>query len=159
MADEIEHKFLIANNQWKNHIERSSEYKQGYLISDDKRSVRIRISSNKAWLNIKSATIGTFRKEFEYEIPLEEGTEILETLCEKPLVEKTRHFVTYKQHLWEIDVFTGDNADLIVAEVELQKIDEQFEKPEWLGKEVTDDLRYYNNSLSKNPYKNWKGDL
>jgi len=156
MAEEIEHKFLIQNEDWKENVHLSSEYKQGYLISDNKRSVRIRTSNNKAWLNIKSATIGTHRQEFEYEIPLEEGKEILETLCEIPLIEKIRHLVTYKQHTWEIDVFSGDNTGLTVAEIELSKIGEYFEKPNWIGKEVTEDRRYYNNSLCKNPFKNWK---
>ncbi len=156
MAQEIEHKFLIKNNDWVEHVDKSSEYKQGYLISDDKRSIRVRISNNTAWLNIKSASIGTLRQEYEYEIPLEEGKEILNTLCEKPMIEKIRHFVPYKQHLWEIDVFSGDNEGLVVAEVELSKVGEAFEKPPWLGNEVTDDIRYYNNQLCKNPYKDWK---
>lgn len=155
MAQEIEHKFLLKNDNWKTEVCKSVHYKQGYLISDKKRSVRIRTSDNKAWLNIKSATVGTSRQEFEYEIPFEEGIEILSTLCKKPLIEKIRHFVTFKQHLWEIDVFSGDNQGLTVAEVELTVIGEHFEKPNWLGKEVTDDIRYYNNSLCKNPYKNW----
>ena len=156
MAIEIEHKFLIKNDAWKNGISKSSEYKQGYLVSDSKRSIRIRISSNKAWLNIKSTTIGTHRQEYEYEIPLAEGIEILDSLCEKPLIEKTRHFVPFEQHLWEIDVFTGDNEGLIVAEIELSKTGEPFKIPDWVDKEVTHDLRYYNNNLCKNPYKYWK---
>ncbi len=159
MAKEIEHKFLIKNNDWKAEIDKSTKYKQGYMVSDDKKSVRIRVSDNKAWLNIKSATIGTYRQEFEYQIPLEDGLEILNTLCEKPIIEKTRHLVSYKQHTWEIDVFTGDNTELIVAEVELAEVGEHFEKPSWAGEEVTTDIRYYNNSLCKNPYKNWKHEL
>ncbi len=156
MALEIEHKFLIINNDWKNHIRNSVSYKQGYLVSDKSRSVRIRTSTDTAWLNIKSATIGNHRNEYEYQIPFSEGLEILNTLCEKPLIEKTRHFVPFKQHLWEIDVFEGDNMGLIVAEIELTTIDETFSIPGWAGTEVTDDLRYYNNSLCKNPYKNWR---
>lgn len=156
MAIEIEHKFLIKNDAWKNSISKSSEYKQGYLVSDSKRSIRIRISNNKAWLNIKSATIGTHRQEFEYEIPLTEGTEILNSLCEKSLIEKIRHFVPFEQHTWEIDVFTGDNEGLIVAEIELSRTGESFKIPDWIDKEVTADLRYYNNNLCKNPYKHWK---
>jgi len=155
MALEIEHKFLLKNNDWKNKVTKSTEYKQGYLISDSKRSVRIRTSDNKAWLNIKSATIGNHRQEYEYEIPLTEAEEILDTLCEKPLIEKTRHLVPYEQHIWEIDVFMGDNDGLIVAEIELKEIGEFFCKPDWTGKEVTEDLRYYNNQLCKNPYKYW----
>ena len=156
MALEIEHKFLLKNNDWKDLAHKSSEYKQGYLISDGKRSVRVRVSDDKAWLNLKSATIGTVRQEFEYEIPTDEGIEILNTLCEKPIIEKIRYFITYEQHIWEIDVFSGDNDGLTVAEVELSKVGEKFSKPSWVDKDVTDDLRYYNNSLCKNPYKNWK---
>ena len=156
MALEIEHKFLLKNNDWKKNITKSSRYKQGYLISDNKKSIRIRTSNDKAWLNIKSATIGTHRHEYEYEIPFSEGEEILNTLCEKPLIEKTRHLVPYNQHTWEIDVFTGDNEGLVVAEIELTYVDEPFSKPAWIDKEVSDDLRYYNNQLCKHPYKNWR---
>ena len=155
MALEIEHKFLLKNNDWQKDITKSSRYKQGYLISDNKKSIRIRTSNDKAWLNIKSATIGTHRHEYEYEIPFSEGEEILNTLCEKPLIEKTRHLVPYNQHTWEIDVFTGDNEGLVVAEIELTHVGEPFSKPAWIDKEVSDDLRYYNNQLCKHPYKNW----
>lgn len=156
MALEIEHKFLTINNDWQQAVSKSIKYQQGYLISDNKRSVRIRISDNKAWLNIKSATIGSQRHEYEYEIPLSEGIELLNTLCEKPLVEKMRYFVPHHQHLWEVDVFSGDNDGLIVAEIELSKIGESFEKPSWVGKEVTSERRYYNNSLCQKPYKDWQ---
>jgi len=155
MALEVEHKFLLANDDWRPLVERSVHYKQGYLSSSPMSSVRVRISDSHAWLNIKSATIGTHRQEFEYEIPLADADAILETLCHKPLVEKMRHFVHYEQHLWEIDEFTGDNAGLIVAEIELSQIGESFAKPSWIGEEVTDDLRYYNNNLSRHPYKDW----
>ncbi len=155
MAIEIEHKFLVKNNNWKKQIKYSSNYKQGYLISDSKRSVRIRISDDKAWINIKSATIGNNRQEFEYEIAFEDGLEILNTLCEKPILEKTRYFVPNKQHMWEVDVFEGDNKGLIVAEIELSTIEESFDIPDWAAKEVTDDLRYYNNNLCKKPYRKW----
>ena len=155
MPIEIEHKFLIKDDSWKQSIEKSIQYKQGYMISDNKRSVRIRISDQKSWLNIKSATIGTHRQEFEYEIPYNEGLEILGSLCEKPYIEKTRYIVKHQLHTWEIDVFSGDNEGLIVAEIELKTIGEAFEKPEWLGNEVTSERKYYNNSLCKEPYKNW----
>lgn len=156
MALEIEHKFLVKNDDWKSVIQKSSVYKQGYLVSDKKRSIRVRISDDKAWLNIKSATIGISRQEYEYEISPNDGVEILNSLCEKPIIEKTRHFVANEGHVWEIDVFSGDNYGLIVAEIELSAIGEHFSKPHWLGKEVTEDLRYYNNNLCKTPYKNWK---
>ncbi|MGR8930931.1 MAG: CYTH domain-containing protein [Gammaproteobacteria bacterium] len=155
MALEVEHKFLLANDDWRNEIDHSEHYKQGYLSSSPLSSVRVRISDRHAWLNIKSATIGTHRQEFEYEIPLNDANTILDELCHKPLVDKMRHFVRHGGHVWEIDEFMGDNAGLIVAEVELSQIGECFQKPTWIGIEVTDDLRYYNNNLSKNPYKNW----
>ena len=155
MAIEIEHKFLIISNSWKNFVERSSDYKQGYLVSDASRSVRIRLSDNCAWLNIKSATIGIARQEYEYEIPREDGLKMLDSLCEKPFVEKTRYFVPNGKHLWEIDVFSGDNDGLVVAEIELSEVGEHFDRPSWLGKEVTEELKYYNNSLCENPYKHW----
>lgn len=156
MATEIEHKFLLKNNNWQQLVHKSTEYKQGYLVSDNTRSIRVRISNNKAWLNIKSATIGVQRQEYEYEIPLNEGREILKNLCEKPLIEKIRHFVKYHQHTWEIDVFSGENTGLIVAEIELSSVEESFSIPDWVGNEVTNDLRYYNNNLSKTPYSKWK---
>lgn len=155
MALEIEHKFLLANDAWRPFIEKSVHYKQGYLSNSPLSSVRVRISNTQAWLNIKSATIGTHRQEFEYEIPLLDADDLLDTLCHKPLVEKIRHFVHYDQHLWEIDEFMGDNAGLLVAEIELSQIGESFTKPDWIGEEVTDDLRYYNNNLSRYPYKDW----
>ncbi len=155
MPLEIEHKFLLKNDRWRNEIDHSVYYKQGYLSSTEKNSIRVRISDSKAWLNIKSATIGNHRLEYEYEIPLQEADEILNQLCHKPLIEKTRHFVKHADHLWEIDEFAGDNKGLIVAEVELGELDEQFAKPDWAGEDVTEDIRYYNNQLSKNPYKNW----
>ncbi|MGZ8929572.1 MAG: CYTH domain-containing protein [Methylosarcina sp.] len=156
MAIEIEHKFLLANNEWRNHIQRSVKYKQGYLSSLATSSIRIRVSDNHAWLNIKSATIGTQRHEYEYEIPLTDANELLNTLCKKPLIEKTRHFVANNNKIWEIDEFEGENSGLIVAEIELAEPEESFIKPTWLGTEVTGDLRYYNNNLAVLPYSKWK---
>lgn len=156
MALEIEHKFLLANDGWRSEIKRSVHYKQGYLSGSPLSSVRVRISDSHAWLNIKSTTIGTHRQEFEYEIPLADANTILDDLCHKPLIEKTRHFVYRGAHVWEIDEFMGDNAGLIVAEIELSQIGESFEKPDWLGMEVTEDLRYYNNNLTKHPFKDWE---
>lgn len=155
MALEVEHKFLLANDSWRDQVEQSVHYKQGYLSGSPLNSVRVRISDSHAWLNIKSATIGNHRHEFEYEIPLTDADTILDELCHKPLIEKMRHFVRHADHVWEIDEFMGDNAGLIVAEVELSQIGESFAKPAWTGLEVTDDLRYYNNNLAQNPYKNW----
>lgn len=156
MALEVEHKFLLANDGWRNQIHHSVHYKQGYLSSSPMSSVRVRISDHQAWLNIKSATIGSHRQEFEYEIPLTDANAILDELCHKPLIEKIRHIVHHDTHTWEIDEFMGDNAGLIVAEVELSQIGESFAKPAWIGEEVTEDLRYYNNNLSKHPFKDWE---
>jgi adenylate cyclase len=156
MAIEIEHKFLLANDDWRKQVSHCCYYKQGYLNSDKNSSVRVRIADDKAWLNIKSATIGTQRQEYEYLIPVADANEIINTLCHKPLIEKTRHFVTIEQHLWEIDEFASENEGLIVAEIELSAVDEEFTKPSWLGLEVTDDVRYYNNNLSQSPFSLWK---
>ncbi len=156
MAIEIEHKFLLANEDWRKTVSHSVKYRQGYLSSQATSSIRVRTSNDQAWLNIKSATIGTHRHEYEYEIPLIDANEILNTLCKKPLIEKTRHFITDNTHLWEIDVFEGENQGLIVAEIELEITGEDFSKPSWLGQEVTDDLRYYNNNLALHPYSEWR---
>ena len=156
MALEIEHKFLLANDGWRENVSHSVIYRQGYLSSQSTSSIRVRISDNQAWLNIKSATIGTQRHEYEYEIPFSDAQEILDTLCLKPVIAKTRHFVTHENHLWEIDEFEGDNAGLIVAEIELAQQNERFAKPDWIGIEVTQDVRYYNNNLTKNPYNQWR---
>ena len=137
---------------------------QGYLQriesdakpgSDFKSSVRVRVCGEKGYLNIKSASLGIRRREFEYIIPVEDASEMLQTLCVGPLIEKKRHFVTVGQHLWEIDEFEGENAGLIVAEIELSTEDEVFELPSWLGSEVSDDPRYYNVCLSTHPYSEW----
>jgi adenylate cyclase len=156
MAIEVEHKFLLANDDWRKHIQRSVKYRQGYLSSMPTSSIRIRVSDDHAWLNIKSATIGAQRHEFEYEIPLSDANEILNSLCKKPLIEKTRHFVVNNGNLWEIDEFKGENDGLIVAEIELAEAGQDFVKPSWIGDEVTDDLRYYNNNLALHPYSLWK---
>ncbi len=158
MAIEIEHKFLLSSDDWRKYVSHSVKYRQGYLSSQATSSIRIRISNDEAWLNIKSATVGTHRHEYEYPIPMADASEILKNLCRKPLIEKTRHFVTENNHLWEIDEFEGDNQGLIVAEIELDTIGQSFSKPLWLGREVTDDLRYYNNNLASHPYSEWHND-
>ncbi|KJV07738.1 CYTH domain-containing protein [Methylocucumis oryzae] len=156
MALEIEHKFLLANDSWRQHVSHSVRYRQGYLSSAVTSSIRVRVSAEHAWLNIKSATIGTCRHEYEYPIPLTDANEMLDNLCLKPLIEKTRHFVNIDGFQWEIDEFEGVNQGLCVAEIELPEIGVAFTKPAWLGQEVTDDVRYYNNALAQNPYCNWQ---
>lgn len=155
MAIEIEHKFLLRNNDWRQNITRSAQYQQGYLSSKASSSIRVRISDEKAWLNIKSATIGTHRHEYEYEIPLQDANEIINTLCSKPIIKKTRYIVINDTNTWEIDEFHEENEGLIIAEIELKEIGESFIKPHWLGDEVTQDSRYYNNNLAIRPYSEW----
>lgn len=155
MAVEIEHKFLVRDERWRREVERSVRMRQGYLTSDTRCSVRVRVAGNQGHLNVKSGTLGIQRSEYEYPIPLAEAEEILDTLCEQPLLEKTRHFVRFGGHLWEIDEFEGDNAGLIVAEVELSRIDEPFDLPDWLGADVSHDIRYYNSQLARHPYRTW----
>lgn len=155
MGIEIEHKFLIRDERWRSQVERSMWIRQGYLISDARCSVRVRIAGEQAFLNIKSGTLGIQRSEYEYPIPVADAEEILNALCEKPLLEKTRHLVRCGEHLWEVDEFAGDNAGLIVAELELSRPDEPFVRPDWLGEEVSHDIRYYNSQLARHPYRTW----
>lgn len=159
MGVEIERKFLIRNDDWKAHVSETHVIKQGYLQSglepDQRSSVRIRISNKQAALNIKSVDLVAVRTEYEYAIPLHDAQEMLAKLCGEVMIEKTRFLVPYADHLWEIDVFEGDNAGLTVAEVELAAVDEDFQRPDWLGPEVTHDERYYNISLLRNPYRMW----
>ena len=129
--------------------------KQAYMLGSEKASVRIRISGESANLNIKSATLGITRREYEYPLALSDAEEILADLCAAPVIEKTRHIVPNGPHKWEIDQFHGVNEGLIVAEIELSHEEEVFQKPDWIGVEVSDDIRYYNVSLIKNPYNTW----
>lgn len=155
MPIEIERKFLIIGNTWRDHVTRSRQMRQGYLSADEGRaSVRVRIEGVEAHLNIKAAVVGTSRAEYDYLIPLAEGLEIFDTLC-AGRVEKTRHVVEHQGHAWEIDEFKGDNAGLIVAEIELADAHEPFARPDWLGAEVTQEKRYYNHALSLHPYRQW----
>lgn len=155
MAQEIERKFLVISDEWRNHISSSAYFRQGYLTDAAKCSVRVRVSDDRGYLNLKSATLDISRAEYEYEIPKHDAEEMLEQFCEYPLIEKTRHYVQYADHLWEIDVFEGANAGLVVAEIELDDVKESFSRPGWLGREVSDDPRYYNVCLVKHPFKEW----
>lgn len=155
MGIEIERKFLLANDNWRQHLDHSVKFSQGYISGSDKSSVRVRIEGEKSNLNIKGATLGITRQEFEYAIPMADAKELLATLCDKPLIEKIRHYVLVGQHTWEIDEFLGDNEGLIVAEIELSDEQETFIAQDWLAEEISQDKRYYNSMLIKNPYKNW----
>ena len=154
MATEIERKFLVRDSSWQDQAYRSTPMRQGYLVSDEIRSVRVRIAGDKAQINIKSGTLGVSRSEFEYAIPLDDAREILAALCGAK-VEKVRHLVRYGGLVWEIDVFEGDNAGLVVAEVELDAADQAIDMPPWAGQDVSEDLRYYNSELARHPYKDW----
>jgi len=155
MAKEIERKFTIINDSWKQAATGSSRFRQGYMGTDEKASVRIRLEDNKANINIKSATLGIQRQEYEYDIPVTDANEMLDTLCHKPLIEKTRHYVQHEGKTWEIDVFQGDNQGLVIAEIELDAEDESFALPDWAGEDVSHDTRYYNVCLVNHPYKDW----
>lgn len=155
MGIEIERKFLVLNDEWRRSVNQSSRMRQGYLSQSGNASVRVRSDAERGWINIKSVTLGVQRQEFEYEIPQSDAKQILETLARQPLIEKTRHFVEIGSHTWEIDEFEGQNAGLIVAEIELSEAEEHFERPAWIGAEVTRDARYYNTNLAKKPYTTW----
>ena len=155
MPFEVERKFLLRNDTWRLVVDESLPMRQGYLNNEVRCSVRVRTCGRQGWLNIKSVTVGAKRQEFEYEIPLADAHQMLDTLCHKPLIEKTRHLARVGPHIWEIDEFAGDNTGLIVAEIELEQVDEAFDIPDWVGEEVTHDVRYYNTSLSRHPYKDW----
>ena len=155
MPLEIERKFLVVNEDWRNHVNTAEKIIQGYLANTGLASIRVRIQEDKAYLNIKSMTIGVSREEYEYPFPLDDARNILKHLCIKPIIEKTRYFVEQAPHIWEIDVFEGENTGLIVAEIELNDPDESFTRPAWLGDEVSDDPRYYNVRLAEFPYNQW----
>lgn len=155
MAREIERKFLVVGDAWKQRADAGTPMRQGYMFGSEKSSVRVRVAGDRAWLNIKSATLGITRTEFDYAIPVEDAHEMLETLCDLPLIEKIRYHVRHGDHVWDVDVFSGANAGLVVAEIELNDADESFQKPDWAGDEVSDDPRYYNVCLVRHPYRNW----
>lgn len=154
MPVEIERKFLVQGDAWRNGVRRHELFRQGYLAGSASCSVRVRVGGDSAWVGIKGRVLGASRPEYEYEIPLHEGNEILDTLCVHS-VEKRRHWVPYAGHEWEVDEFLGGNAGLLVAEVELDDESEDFARPPWLGREVTQDARYYNSSLAEHPWSAW----
>ena len=156
MSLEIERKFLVKNLDFKTESFEKKYIKQGYLNADKNRTVRIRIADEKGFITIKgkSNKAGTTRFEWEKEVPFSEAEELL-LLCEPSIIEKHRYLIKKGTHTFEVDVFLGDNLGLLVAEIELNSENETFEKPTWLGNEVTGELKYYNSSMSKLPFKNW----
>ena len=155
MAQEIERKFLLDNDAWRGQVDTAQRMLQGYLLRGGDTAIRVRIAGDQAWLNIKKSLDGVHRLEYEYEIPLADAQEMLDQLALRPVIDKTRHLVHIGPHTWEIDEFHGDNAGLVVAEIELEHADEAFERPDWLGEEVSTDRRYFNSSLSERPYNRW----
>jgi len=153
---EIERKFLVADSTWQAHAGPGRAFSQGYLCTDGPAAVRVRIEDDAANINIKQAVIGAERAEYEYAIPLADARHMLVTLCVATPVAKTRYRVLQGEHVWEIDVFAGANAGLVVAEIELQQADEPFTRPAWLGREVTHEQCYYNHALALHPYRDWQ---
>jgi adenylate cyclase len=155
MGQEIERKFLVANKQWQEQVSRRLDMLQGYIGVTGKAAVRVRVAGDQAWLTVKSTLPGMSRLEYEYPVPVAEGREMLDRLTRHACVAKTRYWVRDGQNTWELDVFHGENDGLVTAELELEREDQEFEKPSWLGPEVTDDARYYNSNLSEYPYSLW----
>ncbi len=154
MPREIERKFLLKNDGWRALAERSRRMTQGYLASGGRVSVRVRVAGDDAWLNLKAGGFVASRQEYEYPIPVAEARELL-ALADGPLIDKTRHYVPHGELEWEIDEFHGDNAGLVVAELELEREGQEFSRPQWLGAEVTELRRYYNVCLVQHPYSAW----
>lgn len=154
MPTEIERKFLPANDNWRGLVE-GTFFCQGYLCAEPECAVRVRIAGDRAWFGIKGKNTGAVRLEFEYPLPLDEARQILETLAKRPLIEKVRYRIPFGGLIWEVDEFSGDNQGLVIVEVELETEAQVFDRPDWLGREVTGDPRYYNANLVKHPYKNW----
>jgi adenylate cyclase len=153
MGIEIERKFLLASDDWRAAVRGRTLLRQGYLANNDRCSVRVRVAGGDAgWLCVKAMTPGLARAEYEYPLPLAEAQAMLDALCSRPLIEKWRHLVPWQGHDWEIDEFLGDNAGLVVAEVELERVDEVPQMPPWIGREVTHDVRFYNFSLVDLPW-------
>ncbi|MBV8034647.1 CYTH domain-containing protein [Roseateles sp.] len=154
MGIEIERKFLVVGESWRQPASAQTRFSQGYLSRDPARTVRVRLAGERAFLTIKGATRGATRAEFEYEIPAADAQALL-ALCDGPVVEKIRHLCEHAGMSWEVDEFLGANAGLRVAEIELQSEDQAFERPAWLGEEVTGDSRYVNANLAVRPFTSW----
>ncbi len=156
MAKEIERKFLVKEMDWARMGE-GTRMRQGYLPTSDRTVARVRVAGSDAFLTIKGETRGAARTEFEYPIPVSDADEMLEELCQRPFIEKTRYRVDHRGLTWEVDVFEGENKGLTVAEVELEDENQAIDPPPWITTEVTHDPRYFNSSLASHPFSKWKG--
>ena len=154
MGVEIERKFLVRGDGWRA-LGEGVLLRQGYLSSAPERTVRVRVEGGAAMLTIKGRSTGATRSEWEYPIPIPDAQALLDALCERPLIEKKRYRIPFDGMVWEVDEFLGENAGLVVAEIELSAEDQAFSKPDWVGEEVTHDPRYFNSSLIRNPYSRW----
>lgn len=154
MGVEIERKFLLAGDDWRA-LGTPVLFRQGYLSLDPDRTVRVRVEGDQGRLTIKGRSSGATRGEWEYPIPLADANDLLARLCQQPLIEKYRRRIDFAGNTWEVDEFLGANQGLVVAEIELDSEDQAFDKPDWIGAEVTDDKRYYNSSLIKQPFSAW----
>ena len=154
MGKEIERKYLVIGDAWRS-LGQRTRYRQGYLSTVKERTVRVRTVADKAYLTIKGVNEGIARAEFEYEIPVADANTLLDELCKRPLIEKDRYKIPFAGLTWEVDEFFGENAGLILAEVELESEDQAFDIPEWIGEDVSDDPRYYNANLIAHPYRTW----
>jgi len=155
MGLEIERKFLVKSDAWRADVESESHIMQGYLANNANATVRVRIKGDDAYLTIKGAGLGISRCEYEYPLPVPDAQGMLNELAVFPPVDKVRYRVRAGHHVWDLDVFSGQNEGLVLAEVELYAEDEVFERPHWLGDEVSGDPRYFNVNLARNPYKHW----
>jgi adenylate cyclase len=155
MATETERKFLVKSDDWRSLAPRIL-YRQGYIASSEARTVRIRVAGDRGYITIKGISVGISRSEFEYPIPVEDAMEMLDTLCDRPLIEKYRHKIAIDHLVWEVDEFLGENQGLIMAEVELPDAQQEVTLPEWIGTEVSGDPRYFNANLAKHPFTQWK---
>lgn len=155
MGKEIERRFLVQGDDWKS-LDKGVVYRQGFLSTDKERVVRVRVAAEKATLTIKGLTVNFSKPEFEYPLPLSDAQTLLNDLCQKPLIEKTRYRIHHEGHVWEVDEFFGENQGLIVAEVELTHEQEHIILPDWIGLEISSDPRYFNSSLVQNPFCQWR---
>ncbi len=155
MGVEVERKFLVAGEGWREGVISATRIVQGYLAQTDSATIRVRASDDRGFLTIKGRTMGITRAEYEYDIPVTDALAMLDALAQGPVIDKVRHLVSVGSHLWEVDVFAGANAPLVMAEVELASEHESFEVPPWAGDEVSDDPRYYNVNLASRPYSTW----
>lgn len=154
MATEIERKYLVVDDSWRSRAV-GTVFRQGYLSTIKERTVRVRVAGDHGYLTIKGITVGAVRSEFEYEIPRADADQMLDELCEQPLIEKTRYEIETDGMIWEIDAFTGVNDGLLVAEVELDDEAQEIVLPRWVGEEVTHDPRYFNSNLIAHPFSEW----